>query len=90
MGVHCEQNKPELVNVTKEEMLNPRLFKGPGADPGNLDLTEQELARINAVMKEYDCGLRGIMTKHENSGLFRILHRDGVFDRTCPDSQYSR
>ena len=83
MGMDCEQNNVKLENVTKEELLDPRLFKVPGTDPGSLDLTEQDLARINAVMKEYDCGLKGIMSKHENAGLLRVLHRDGLFDG-CP------
>jgi hypothetical protein len=85
MEVSCDHNKPSIKdNITSQELVNAQHVKSTGIDPASHELTEQQLALIDAVMTEYDCGFKEIMWKHETTGLLRVLHRAKLFEG-CPD-----
>ncbi|KAL3921945.1 MAG: hypothetical protein SGILL_002476 [Bacillariaceae sp.] len=83
MGIHCDQQTHKLASVSKPELLDVPI-EGIREDPADLDLTDEEIATIEAIMKEYDCGVKGVISEHKNTGLLEVLYSQ-EFLADCPE-----
>ena len=83
MKLGCDPEKLQIQNISRPDLIDTRIARAPGTDPGELAMSSNEISMIESVMKEFDCGLREDLLAHEKSGRLRILQHQDLF-RDCP------
>ena len=83
--VECTKDSKiaSLVETTRFDVSTRKWNQRDDTEP--LHLTDHQLAAIDQVMRDYDCGWKQSLTAASSNGLFRVLHQHSLFSDCTKD-----